>query len=360
MHAPLYAKVGSTALKNSPLSAHPADTASSSKLLPEHALIIYRALYRKLALANLTSQQFRVMSTIFTQTVGFDKREDDMNGARLEQLTKIRSDHANETVRQLERMNLIVTRQGRYGKWLAINFDLAHWGEDYRGISSTDPRGLLPQDYHTTPIDAGDCFLSSGKTADVLPPESGDTMNTLHQTPTTTAPLAQPDQPTPTPKPRFDYPEHLPPRYHAAVAQHLDEMPDVSQAQGLLQYFAQCLQKHTINNPFAYFIALKNRVLNGTLTLAQGKRADADVNAEKPATSSLTPSAAVEHAYREAVLDYQQMKRHISQQAQQEQRSFADYLHLHQLSDWWETLVQGMRAAQAACFKLNTPASPDI
>ena len=116
MHAPLYANVGSTALKNSSLSVHPTDLSASEKLLAEHALIIYREVYRKLALANLTSQQFRIMSAIFMQTVGFDKRKDDMNGKRLEQLTHIRADHANETVRQLERMNLVISQPGHYGK----------------------------------------------------------------------------------------------------------------------------------------------------------------------------------------------------------------------------------------------------
>jgi hypothetical protein len=158
-----------------------------------------------------------------------------MNGARLEQLTGIRSDHANNTIRQLETKNVIITRTGHYGKWMAINFDLDHWGAVHHGQHNPDPRCLLSQDYQSNPIDNGLDLLSlmsedkieppkaadektiektikkEQETAEVLIPESGDTININIQTKNT-------DKNKDTDKnellPDFQYPEAAPKKLH--------------------------------------------------------------------------------------------------------------------------------------------------
>lgn len=84
---------------------------------------------------------------MFNQTLGFNKLEDDMNGSRLQQLTGIAANHANETVRDLKLLNVLVTRKGHYGNYLAINFDLAQWGQKDEQLTPTiDPCCLLPED----------------------------------------------------------------------------------------------------------------------------------------------------------------------------------------------------------------------
>ena len=49
------------------------------------------------------------------------------------------------------------------------------------------------------------------------------------------------------------------------------------------------------------------------------------------------------------------MKRQISQQAEKEACSLTEYLHLNQLSEWWETLLATLKAAQTAYFQVKTP-----
>jgi phage replication O-like protein O len=116
-------------------------------LLPEHIAEISMAFISQQILAPLSSRNLRILSTIFQQTIGYNKREDDMNPACLQLLSNIRGDHANEAVRRLAALNIILTRKGRYGKWMSINFDFKNWGKPPSESTTNDPSCLLSVAY---------------------------------------------------------------------------------------------------------------------------------------------------------------------------------------------------------------------
>lgn len=123
------------------------------QLFPEDRIIIHETFLRHLAQCNLTPRRLRIVLAVFNQTLGFNKLEDDMNGSRLQQLTGIAPNHANQTVRELAQLNVLVTRRGQYGNYLAINFDLAQWGQQDQPLTpNIDPCFLLPEEQNN---DAG-------------------------------------------------------------------------------------------------------------------------------------------------------------------------------------------------------------
>ena len=105
--------------------------------------------------------EFRLILAVYHYTIGFNKLKDDMNGKRLEQITKIRYDHSNKTIVGLARKNIIVTNKGRYGKWMSINVEFDHWHEECQGLNNIDPTHLLPDECQNKPIDGGDTGLIS-------------------------------------------------------------------------------------------------------------------------------------------------------------------------------------------------------
>lgn len=110
---------------------------------------------------NMPSQCSRVLYAIYRHTIEFQKWQDDMSGKRLEQITGIRYDHANETLRILEAGNAIITHTGKYGKWLSINFDFNSWQKTGKSAQSrtNNPHGLLPDYCRDQPIDTPACFI---------------------------------------------------------------------------------------------------------------------------------------------------------------------------------------------------------
>jgi phage replication O-like protein O len=145
MQTPLYLKDEESSSKKSFNPSLPPE--NRLNLLPEHHAQIGAALIQQLALASLKARDVQILAAIYNQTIGFDKREDDMNGRRLEQLTGIRSDHANDAVRRLEDWNVIVTHSGHYGKWMSINFDFVNWGQIAPESQTNEPYILLSACY---------------------------------------------------------------------------------------------------------------------------------------------------------------------------------------------------------------------
>jgi hypothetical protein len=150
MQAPLYAIAGDSSPET---SQNPSLCAKNRlNLLPEHLAQISTAFILQLSLAKAGEQKSRILSTIFSQTIAYNKREDDMNGKRLEQLTGVRNDHANEVVRRLQALNIIITRPGHYGKWMSVNFDFDHWGEHCPESQTNDPSCLFSDIYATVAL----------------------------------------------------------------------------------------------------------------------------------------------------------------------------------------------------------------
>lgn len=312
MQAVLYASTGNPAPQNSPNPSHL--SANKLDLLPEHIAEIDKALHRQISMTRLTANELRLLLVIHQQTVGYNKREDDMNGARLEQLSKIRADHANETIRSLASKNVIFTHRGNYGKWMSINFDFAHWGAQFYGTYNNNPTILLPDYYQNTPIDVG---LDLSKSAEKSTPELGDTINKNINTNTEC-------------NIDYQFPRTIPRKLHPKITQLLQQISHSQQAQALLNYFAQCLQNNTIHQPIAYFVTLKNRLFNGELQLS-----DRDKHAPKQQQAQQKQQQR-EIDYREALIDYQQMKKRLKQEAQELKLSFDEYIETSPCKRlWW-------------------------
>ena len=79
------------------------------QIVAEDRLAITDIFLRHLAHSNFTRRRFQIVLTVFNQTLGFNKFEDDMNGARLQQLTGVAANHANSTVRELEQLKVLVS-----------------------------------------------------------------------------------------------------------------------------------------------------------------------------------------------------------------------------------------------------------
>jgi len=92
------------------------------------------------------------------QTIGFGKLEDNINSSRLENLTKIRHDHAISALRELDHKNVIIHRHGgKFRNWISINFNFESWGvgDKNRQARSNDPRLLISDKYAGQAVDQG-------------------------------------------------------------------------------------------------------------------------------------------------------------------------------------------------------------
>ena len=281
-------------------------------LLPEHLAQIGNAFILQLSLARLKAQETRILSAIYSQTIGYNKREDDMNGTRLEQLTGIRSDHANEAVRRLEALNIIITHAGNYGKWMSINFDFVHWGEKHPESQTNDPSCLLSERYQTIlPDDELQFQLHYLPESTSVASRPDATTGIEQQQQSTISPDfsqadAKPAKPS-RPSPSFDlhFPDSFSEKLRESITDHLKGIKIPQQAQRLLDYFSKCLLERNIRNPIAYFIGLKNRLLKGQLDLPEDK---AVVEENKKVNQELIERRL---AYQEAILDHEQLKKCI-------------------------------------------------
>ena len=155
-----------TAPSNQAESAAAPDNSLKS-LLPNQLNIITSAWLSHLVQWQFSGNEMRILSAVFRHTIGFWKYEDDMNGARLQQITKIRYDHVNVIVKKLAARNILILRQGFHGFWMSINFNFSTWGKPNIDIhpSSNDPKQLLPKE--TEPADAG---YSLDNLSETVPP----------------------------------------------------------------------------------------------------------------------------------------------------------------------------------------------
>ena len=327
MSATFYARAGDAT--TSETSYNPSLCAKNKlNLLPEHVAEISTAFISQLSLSRLTSRDFRVLNAIFKQTIGYNKREDDMNPACLEMLTDIRGDHASASVRRLATLNIILTRKGSYGKWMSINFDFINWGEERSESTTNDPSCLLSDDYQT--VSEEDLFEFKLHTlpesrkkepVDEIIKEEQNTVQPQPDLPSETATVAvikeeqntvppeptlpsesatvavikgeqcsvlpQPDLPSksaPSPvkhpplsatqKPeveafKLNFPTAIPEKLHQPIIDHLGNLYFSKKTQPLLDYFAQCLNNGKVRSPIAYFLKLKDRWINGILELNQ-------------------------------------------------------------------------------------------
>jgi len=160
MHTEVYAKRRRSAQTETII---PIDDANNYfSLLPEHFTEITKQWLSHVATQSISGNGLRLLTSIYRYTTGFNKYEDDMSGTRLEQISLIRSDHANHTLRLLAADHAVICRKGVYGQIVSINFDFASWGKMDTATNTPkvpkfvkDPCSLLPSRYRDKPIDAG-------------------------------------------------------------------------------------------------------------------------------------------------------------------------------------------------------------
>jgi phage replication O-like protein O len=143
----------------------------------EHCKIIYDQCLDHVTTCQLSSRCLRVFNAILRQTIGFGKLEDNATTTRLEQLTKIRHDHAGKVIRYLSKRNIIKWRKGgKYNNYLSINFDFASWGErnPSKQKPNNDPTALLPEYHRNAPIDHGIRFDNDEDIDEDLGTDSND------------------------------------------------------------------------------------------------------------------------------------------------------------------------------------------
>ncbi len=385
MPATFYATAGESSTPET--SFNPSLCAKNKlNLLPEHIAEISLAFSQQLPLALLSSRDFRILITIFNQTIGYNKREDDMNGACLERLTFIRSDHANKSVRHLEALNIIITSKGHYGKWMSINFDFLNWGKPRSDATTNDPRCLLSEIYQTpfeedfsefklyvrpenNKKEAAVVSKEEQKTLAILPSEPLQTSELLEDSKPSEAlkpldiskPLETPQQPQDPVKPAFtapfdakvassklNFPSVISEKLRQLIIAHLGDLNLSKKTQQLLDYFVQCLRNGKVRNPIAYFIDLKERWLNGTLELNQTEsQQEYGTETEKEARRQQIQN----HInYQEAVADIEQIKRLIKTIRNQTQSTFEEALKKINYTQIWENAVECLEQTRKACY----------
>ena len=352
MQAILYATAGDITPKNYANASRCAK--NKLNLLPEHLAQIGTAFIHQLSLAPLTSRDFRILTTTYDQTIAYDKREDDMNGARLEQLTGIRSDHANESVRRLAALNIIITRQGHYGKWMAINFDFPNWGNPSSDTTTNDPRCLLSDLYQNAPLadETVDFQLYSAPEKPKKEPlvtikdeaNNGLPSSNFHSP-------SRPEFVKPAPF-TLHFPNSFSKKLRQLIRRHLAPLNIPQQAQRLLDYFATCLKNGKIRHPMAYFVSLKNRWLTGTLDLNEDQPTSAQTGKKKEQQRQIIKKRI---AYQQAVADIEQLKKSIHAVINKEHCRFDEALSKMKYTELWEKAIACLEQARKACGERGQP-----
>ena len=343
MQAILYATAGDIAPKNSANASRCAK--NKLNLLPEHLAQIGTAFIHQLTLAPLTARDLRILTMLYDQTIAYDKREDDMNGTRLEQLTGIRSDHANASVRRLAALNIIITHQGHYGKWMAINFDFPNWGKPSSDTTTNDPHCLLSTVYQGAGADERVEFQLYSPPKQCKK-EPSVTINDKENKGLSSSSFSAPSRlelvkPVPV---KLDFPDSFSKKLRQLIIHHLAPLNISQQAQRLLDYFAKCLRNGKIRHPIAYFISLKNRWLTGSLGLNEDQP-DFTTNEKKGQQQRIKQRI----AYQQAVADIEQLKKSIHTVINKEYCSFDEALRKMKYTELWAKAIECLEQTKKAC-----------
>jgi hypothetical protein len=347
------------------------------------------AFVKQLSLARLSSRDVRIVSAIFNQTIAFNKREDDMNSIRLEQLTDIRDDHAGASVRRLQALNIILTRRGFYGKWLSINYDFRNWGEPCSKSTTNDPSCLLPDNYQDsfddesfefklhTPLDS---FSESTKKEQVVvmnkavseeektvPTVPSDPLpavvshvvskeekveSTIEEAPLP-AVISSPSITQQKPA-ELHFPQIISEKLRQQIIENIGPHNLTHKMQQLLDYFAECLRSGNVRSPIAYFSDLKKRWINNTLDTNQTPlQTPNQSQREQPYAPEAEKEARRQqikkrHAYQDAILDFKQTKRVVKMMMEQKNATFEQAIKELNYTQIWEKAVKLLKQTHEA------------
>ncbi len=88
--------------------------------------------------ADMTKRQLRVALAIVRQTYGYNRKEDDISGSRLAELTGLRRQHCNAALLELAALQVITRRTGRWGTRVSIQKDYERWGKPLDSTATGD------------------------------------------------------------------------------------------------------------------------------------------------------------------------------------------------------------------------------
>lgn len=106
---------------------------------------IANELYDAILLAPFSKRELLIVFAVIRKTYGYGKRADDMTMTQLAQLTGLTRAHASETVRDLSAKNVILIRDGDYGKVITLSKNYRNWNFAIRPESGRTQNGTRPE-----------------------------------------------------------------------------------------------------------------------------------------------------------------------------------------------------------------------
>lgn len=88
---------------------------------------IANELYRAVICADISKRELRNMLAIIDKTYGYGKKEDDMTMTQLAKATGLARSHCSEAVHGLAAKNMILIRDGKFGKVIGIVKNPSKW-----------------------------------------------------------------------------------------------------------------------------------------------------------------------------------------------------------------------------------------
>ena len=84
-------------------------------------------LFDAILIAGLSGRQLLVVMAIIRKTYGYNKKEDDIGLSQIVSATGIDKAHVSRALKDLEAMNIITRRNGKYGHILGVNKNYKSW-----------------------------------------------------------------------------------------------------------------------------------------------------------------------------------------------------------------------------------------
>lgn len=158
--------------------------ASGTPQLEDGFVRIANELYDAILLAPFSKRELLIVLAVIRKTYGYGKRSDDMTMTQLAGITGLTRAHVSETVRDLALKNVILIRDGEYGKVIALSKDYKKWNFQARPETGTSQNGTRPK----TGSLASRNGINGVPKRDPERPDSGSTIDNSKRQPQKTTP----------------------------------------------------------------------------------------------------------------------------------------------------------------------------
>ncbi len=105
---------------------------------------IANELYDAILSYGFSGRQLHVLLAVARKTYGYGKKFDDMSASQVGALCGVARNHVTTTLKQLEALNVISCRPGRYGMVIGINKRYASWAREEKLSLGSPESGLVP------------------------------------------------------------------------------------------------------------------------------------------------------------------------------------------------------------------------